>query len=384
MLKDKEIGELVVPIVPDEARTFGMEALFRQVGIYSHVGQLYEPVDMDVLLYYKEAKDGQILEEGITEAGSISSFMAAGSAYATYGVNTIPFFIYYSMFGMQRVGDFVWAAADTRTRGFLVGGTAGRTTLAGEGLQHQDGHSHLWASSVPNLQSYDPAFAFEIAVIIEDGIRRMYKEGESIFYYITVMNEQYEMLAMPEGAREGILKGMYLLRPSSKKKAKARAQLLGSGAILNEVLRAQQMLEHDYDVAADVWSVTSYPQLYRDGHAVERWNRLHPGQKPRVPYVAQALADTEGVIVSASDNVKMLPSGIDRWTPRPVVPLGTDGFGRSEGRAALRDFFEVDSRHVVTATLAELAREGTIDRAVVQKAIKDLGINPEKPNPANA
>src|SRR6187401_1646722 len=267
MLGDKEIGELIVPIVPDEARTFGMEGLFRQVGIYSHVGQLYEPVDMDTLLYYKEAKEGQILEEGITEAGSISSFIAAGSAYATHGINTIPFFIYYSMFGMQRVGDLVWAAADTRTRGFLLGGTAGRTTLSGEGLQHQDGHSHLLSLAVPNLISYDPAYAFEIAVIIEDGIRRMYKNGESVFYYITVMNEQYEMLPMPEGSREGILKGLYKLRASTKKKAKGRAQLIGSGAILNEVLKAQAMLEKDYDVAADVWSAPSFQELYRDGHA---------------------------------------------------------------------------------------------------------------------
>jgi pyruvate dehydrogenase E1 component len=382
LLRDKEIGELVVPIVPDEARTFGMEALFRQVGIYSHVGQLYEPVDMDVLLYYKEAKDGQILEEGITEAGSISSFMAAGNAYAIHGVNTIPFFIYYSMFGMQRVGDFVWAAADTRARGFLLGGTAGRTTLAGEGLQHQDGHSHLLALAVPNLQSYDPAYAFEIAVIIEDGIKRMYRDGESIFYYLTLMNENYEMLPMPKGSRDGILRGMYKLRPAEKKKAKARAQLLGSGAILNEVLKAQQILAERYDVAADVWSVTSYPQLYRDGHGVERWNRLHPAEQPRVPYVTECLGGTEGVIVAASDYVKLLPNGIDRWTPRPVVALGTDGFGRSEGRAALRDFFEVDAKHIVQATLAELAREGALDAAVAQKAIADLGINADKPNPA--
>jgi pyruvate dehydrogenase E1 component len=382
MLKDKEIGELVVPIVPDEARTFGMEAMFRQVGIYSHVGQLYEPVDMDVLLYYKEAKEGQILEEGITEAGSISSFIAAGSAYATHAINTIPFFIYYSMFGMQRVGDLVWAAADTRTRGFLLGGTAGRTTLAGEGLQHQDGHSHLLALAVPNLVSFDPAFAYEIAVIIEDGIRRMYKEGESIFYYITVMNEQYEMPAMPEGAREGILKGMYKLRTSGKKKAKARAQLLGSGAILNEVVKAQEILDEKYDVAADVWSVTSYPELYRDGQAAERWNWLHPGEKPRVAYVTQCLAGTEGVIVAASDYVKILPGAIDRWAPRRMTALGTDGFGRSEGRAALRDFFEVDAKHIVLATLDDLARDGKIDAAVARKAVKDLGINPEKPNPA--
>jgi pyruvate dehydrogenase E1 component len=359
-----------------------MEGLFRQVGIYSHVGQLYEPVDMDTLLYYKEAKEGQILEEGITEAGSISSFIAAGSAYATHGINTIPFFIYYSMFGMQRVGDLVWAAADTRTRGFLLGGTAGRTTLSGEGLQHQDGHSHLLSLAVPNLVSYDPAYGFEIAVIIEDGIRRMYKEGESIFYYITVMNEQYEMPAMPEGSRDGILKGMYRFKASEKKKAKAKAQLLGSGAILNEVLKAQKILEADYDVAADVWSVTSYQELYRDGHAVERWNRLHPTAKPRTAWVTQCLGATEGVIISASDYVKAMADGIDRWAPRRLTALGTDGFGRSEGRSSLRDHFEVDAKHIVQATLHELAREGKIEATVVQKAIKDLGIDPEKADPA--
>jgi pyruvate dehydrogenase E1 component len=385
LLRDKEIGELIVPIVPDEARTFGMEALFRQVGIYSPIGQLYEPVDIDVLLYYKEAKDGQILEEGITEAGSMSSFIAAGTAYATHGINTIPFFIYYSMFGMQRVGDLVWAAGDNRTRGFLLGGTAGRTTLAGEGLQHQDGHSHLLALAVPNLKSYDPAFAYEIAVIIEDGIRRMYRDGESVFYYLTLMNEQYEMPPMPDGVRDGILKGMYLLRPAADaKKARARAQLLGSGAILNEVLKAQQILGERYGVAADVWSVTSYSELYRDGHAAERWNRLHPGESPRVPYVAQCLGAAEGVLVAASDYVKALPDAIDRWTPRRLVSLGTDGFGRSDSRAALRDFFEVDARHIVLATLSELAREGTIAVSVARQAVRDLGINPEKPNPAIA
>ena len=380
LLKDKEIGELIVPIVPDEARTFGMESLFRQVGIYSHSGQLYDPVDMDTLLYYKEAKEGQILEEGINEAGSMSSFIAAGSAYATYGINTIPFFIYYSMFGMQRVGDLVWAAADTRTRGFLLGGTAGRTTLSGEGLQHQDGHSHLLSLAVPSLISYDPTFAYEIAVIVEDGIRRMYKNGDAVFYYLTVMNEQYEMLPMPEGSREGILKGMYKLRPAAKK-TKLRAQLLGSGAILNEVLQAQQMLEA-YGVSADVWSVTSYQELYRDGHAAERWNRLHPLEQARVPYVSECLARTEGVIVAASDYVKALPDAIDRWMPRPLTSLGTDGFGRSEGRTSLRDFFEVDAKFITAATLSALMRDGKLDAAVVQKAIVDLGINPEKPNPA--
>jgi pyruvate dehydrogenase E1 component len=382
LLRDKEIGQLVVPIVPDEARTFGMEALFRQVGIYSHVGQLYEPVDMDVLLYYKEETDGQILEEGITEAGSLSSFIAAGSAYATHGVNTIPFFIYYSMFGMQRVGDLVWAAADTRSRGFLLGGTAGRTTLAGEGLQHQDGHSHLLALAVPNLISYDPAYAYEIAVIIEDGIRRMYKNGESVFYYLTVMNENYEMPSMPEGARDGILRGLYRFKASDKKKAKLRAQLLGSGAILNEVVKAAQILEEKYDVAADVWSVTSYTELYRDGHAAERWNRLHPAETPREPWVSQCLGKAEGVIVAASDYVKAMPDAIDRWMPRRATTLGTDGFGRSEGRTSLRDFFEVDAKFIVAATLSDLARDGKIEVAVVQKAIKDLGINTEKPNPA--
>ena len=386
LLRNEQIGKLIVPIVPDEARTFGMEALFRQVGIYSHVGQLYEPVDRDTLLYYKEATSGQILEEGITEAGSISSFVAAGTAYATHGINTIPFFIYYSMFGMQRVGDFVWAAADSRTRGFLVGGTAGCTTLAGEGLQHCDGHSHLFSLAVPNLISYDPAFAFEIAVIVEEGIRRMYLEEESVFYYLTVMNEQYEMLPMPEGARDGILKGMYKLRPSSATPggAKVQAQLLGSGAILIEVLRAQTMLQEKYGVASDVWSVTSYQELYRDGHAAERWNRLHPVDAPRVPYVTQCLGESQGAIVAASDYVKALPDAIDRWLPRRLTSLGTDGFGRSEDRASLRNHFEVDARFVVLATLSALARDGEIEPAIVQQAITDLEIDTEKANPATA
>jgi pyruvate dehydrogenase E1 component len=382
LLRDKEIGKLIVPIVPDEARTFGMEALFRQIGIYSHVGQMYEPVDMDMLLYYKEASDGQILEEGITEAGSMSSFIAAGTAYATHGVNTIPFFIYYSMFGFQRIGDLIWAAADSRARGFMLGGTAGRTTLAGEGLQHQDGNSHLFALVYPNCVAYDPAFAYEIAVIIEDGIRRMYVEQESVFYYLTVMNEQYAMPAMPDGAKPGILKGMYRFRATAKPKAKRRAQLFGSGAILPEVIKAQEVLESTYDVGADVWSITSYTELYRDGHACERWNMLHPGQAPRVPYVSACLADAPGVFVAASDYVKALPDSIDRWLPRPLVALGTDGFGRSEDREALRDFFEVDHRYVVVATLAALAREGKIDAAVVAQAIKTHSINPEKNDPA--
>ena len=381
LLKDKDVGRLVVPIVPDEARTFGMEALFRQVGIYAHSGQMYEPVDMDTLLYYKEASDGQILEEGINEAGSMSSFIAAGTAYATHGVNTIPFFIYYSMFGFQRIGDLIWAAADSRTRGFLLGGTAGRTTLAGEGLQHQDGNSHLFALAYPNVLPYDPAFAYEIAVIIEDGIKRMYVDQESVFYYLTVMNEQYEMPAMPEGSREGILKGLYKFRASSKPNAKWRAQLFGSGAILTEVIKAQEVLESQYNVGADVWSVTSYIQLYRDGHAADRWNMLHPGGPAKVPYVTQCLKDAPGVLVAASDYVKALPDSIDRWLPRPLDVLGTDGFGRSEGRTSLRDFFEVDHRYIVIATLGSLARDGKLAPSVVQDAIKALGINPEKLNP---
>ena len=384
LLRDPEVGKLIVPIIPDEARTFGMEALFRQVGIYSSVGQLYEPVDMDTLLYYKEAKDGQILEEGITEAGSISSFIAAGTAYSNHGINTIPFFIYYSMFGFQRIGDLIWAAADMRARGFLLGGTAGRTTLAGEGLQHQDGHSHVLALPVPNLLAYDPAFAFEIAVIIQDGIRRMYVNGESIFYYLTVGNEPLPMPAMPDGAdvRSGILNGMYLFKPSQKKDAKLRAQLFGSGAIMFEVLKAQEILESKYGVASDVWSVTSYKQLYRDGNDCERWNMLHPGEKPKLPYVTQQLQATDGVLVAASDYMKVLPESLSQWMPRPLVSLGTDGFGRSEGRAALRDFFEVDAKHIVLATLHALAREKKVEPRTVNQAIKDLGVNPEKANPA--
>jgi pyruvate dehydrogenase E1 component len=358
-----------------------MESLFRAIGIYSHVGQKYEPVDMDTLLYYKEAQNGQILEEGITEAGSMSSFIAAGTAYATYGVNTIPFFIYYSMFGFQRIGDLIWAAADMRVRGFLLGGTAGRTTLMGEGLQHQDGHSQAYSLAVPNCISYDPAYAYEMAVIIQDGIRRMYREGESIFYYLTVMNEQYAMPAMPDGVRDGILKGMYRLQPAANPKAKLRAQLFGSGAILNEVVAAAKLLEK-YDVGADVWSVTSYQELYRDGHACDRWNMLHPNETPRVPYVARCLQDAPGVLVAASDYLKVLPDSVDQWMPRRMRSLGTDGFGRSEDRQRLREFFEVDARFVALATLAELAKDGQLDRKVVAQAIKDFEINPDKPNPA--
>ena len=381
MMRDPEIGKLIVPIVPDEARTFGMESLFRLVGIYSSQGQLYEPVDMNTLLYYKEAKDGQILEEGITEAGSLSSFIAAGSAYATHGINMIPFFIFYSMFGLQRVADLIWAAADTRCRGFLLGGTAGRTTLAGEGLQHQDGNSHVLALPVPTLQAYDPAFAYEIATIIEDGIDRMYRKGESIFYYITVMNEPYAMPAMPAGSREGILKGMYKLKPANNGKSKLRAQLFGSGAILREVLKAQEILEEKYGVAADVWSITSYKALYADGVEADRWNLLHPAEKPRVPFVSQSLAAAPGVLVAASDYLKALPNLVSKWMPRRVASLGTDGFGRSESRESLRNFFEVDARFIALATLRELLSEGKVQASVVQQAIQDLAIDVKKSDP---
>ena len=381
LLKDKEIGKFIVPIVPDEARTFGMEALFRQVGIYSHVGQLYDPVDAETLLYYKEAVDGQILEEGITEAGSMSSFIAAGTAYATHGINTIPFFIYYSMFGFQRIGDLVWAAGDMKCKGFMIGGTSGRTTLAGEGLQHQDGHSHLLAYPVPNLKTYDPAYAYEIAVIIQDGIKRMYVDREDIFYYITVMNETYEQPPMPKNAKEGIIKGMYKFKDSELEDAKLHAQLFGSGAILNEALKAQKVLGEKYGVAADVWSVTSYKELYRDGLEKERWNMLHPAELKRIPYITECVKDAPGVFVAASDYVMALPDSISQWLPRPLVSLGTDGFGRSASRKALRDYFEVDWRYITLAVLASLTWEKKINSSVVEKAILDMDINPSKANP---
>jgi len=384
LLRDKEIGHLIVPIVPDEARTFGMEALFRQVGIYSHAGQLYEPVDKDSLLYYKEAKNGQILEEGITEAGSMSSFIAAGTAYATQGINTIPFFTYYSMFGLQRVGDLVWAAGDLRCKGFLFGATAGRTTLAGEGLQHQDGNSHLLAYPVPNLVAYDPAFAYELAVIIRDGIYRMYEKREDVFYYITIMNENYAQPEMPKGSKDGILKGMYKFKASQKKEQKIKAHLLGSGTILNEVIKASEILEKDYKVAVDIWSVTSYKNLHLDAQETERWNMFNPDKEPKKPYISQITEGEDGVFVSASDYVQLSSDALAKWLPSKLHSLGTYGFGRSEGRTALRDFFEVDAKHIVYATLFSLMKEGKIKSDFVKKAQKELGINPEKPNPAKS
>ncbi|MEE8109930.1 MAG: pyruvate dehydrogenase (acetyl-transferring), homodimeric type, partial [bacterium] len=381
LLRDETVGRLIVPIVPDEARTFGMEALFRQVGIYSHIGQNYEPVDADSLLYYKEAQDGQVLEEGITEAGAMSSFIAAGTAYSTHGINTIPFYIFYSMFGFQRIGDLIWAAADMGCRGFLVGGTSGRTTLAGEGLQHQDGQSHLLAYPVPNLVTYDLAFAYELAVVIQEGIRRMYQDQENLFYYLTVGNENYPMPAMPGDVKDGILKGMYRYSASENRNGELHAQLFGSGAILNEVIRAQQILEEKFGVSADVWSVTSYKELRRDALDAERWNTFHPGETPREPYFTQCLKEAPGVFVAASDYVKALPDSLARWFPRLPVTLGTDGFGRSDTRGVLRDFFEVDARYVALAALTALMREGKIKPEAVQKAVQDLDIDPDKQNP---
>lgn len=383
LLRDKEIGHLIVPIVPDEARTFGMEALFRQVGIYSHVGQLYEPVDKDSLLYYKEAKDGQILEEGITEAGAMSSFIAAGTAYAIHGINTIPFFSFYSMFGFQRVGDLIWAAGDMRCKGFLLGATAGRTTLAGEGLQHQDGHSHLLAYPIPNLVAYDPAFAYELAVIIRDGIYRMYEKQEDVFYYITIMNENYPQPPMPDGVKEGILKGMYKFKSSQMSDQKLKAHLLGSGTILNEVIKAAEILENNYKVSTDVWSVTSYKNLHLDAQETERWNMFHPDES-KLPYIAEITKGESGVFVAASDYVQILKDAISKWLPGPLHSLGTYGFGRSDSRAALRDFFEVDAKHIVYATLYSLYKEKKIKLETLKKAQKDLGINPNKPNPAKS
>jgi pyruvate dehydrogenase E1 component len=381
LLADKNFGKFIVPIIPDEARTFGMEALFRRVGIYSRVGQNYDPVDKESLLYYNEEKNGQILEEGITEAGSISSFISAGTAYSTHGIHTVPFFFFYSMFGFQRIGDLIWAAGDVRARGFLLGGTSGRTTLAGEGLQHQDGHSHVLALANPSVQAYDPAYAYEIAVIVREGLRRMLVDGEDVVYYLTVMNEFYHMPAMPKGVEEGILKGVYKFRVSGNRRAKVKAHLLASGAIVNEALAAQAMLEEDYGVPSDVWSVTSFKNLYWDALSTERRNlrRLH--EDPQPSFLQRQLADEKGVFVAATDYLKALPAIVAKWVPGPTVVLGTDGYGRSDTRSALRKFFEVDARHIVFAALAAMAREGRVTLSVVKKAAKQLDIDPEKTDP---
>ena len=379
LAKDKNIGKYIVPIVPDEARTFGMEGMFRQLGIYSSVGQLYEPVDIDHVMYYREDKKGQILEEGITEAGAFSSWIAAATAYKHYGVQMIPFYIFYSMFGFQRTGDLAWAAGDLRSRGFLIGGTAGRTTLAGEGLQHQDGHSHLLASTIPNCISYDPTYCYELAVIIHDGLRRMYGNNEDVYYYITVMNENYPHPAMPENSKEGILKGMYLLQEGDG--AKLRVQLLGSGTILREVLAAAELLESDFGVAADVWSVTSFNELRRDCLDVDRWNMLHPEQSAKKSYVNQCLERNGSPVIAATDYMKLYADQIRRHVPAPYVVLGTDGYGRSDTRAKLRKFFEVDRHYIVVAALKALADEGKIPAAKVTEAMMKYHIDQEKPNP---
>jgi len=379
LMKDEKIGKLMVPIVPDEGRTFGLESAIRQVGIYASEGQKYKPHDVDMLLYYREEKDGQILEEGITEAGSMASFTAAGTGYVNYHVPTIPFFMYYSMFGFQRCGDFMWAFADARGKGFIMAGTAGRTTLMGEGLQHQDGHSHLLMSVIPTCISYDPAYVYEMAVILQDGLRRMYENGEDRFYYITMYNEDYAMPEMPAGVEEGILRGIYRLRPAPG--GKPVAQLFGSGTILNEVLRAQEILAEKYGVQADVWSVTSYNELRREALSVERWNRLHPSDAEKTPYIVSVLSKTKGPIIAASDYMKAVPDQLAPWLTTRLVSLGTDGFGRSDNREHLRRHFEVNAESVVTATLSKLARDGKFDVKRAQKAFEELGVDTERGDP---
>ncbi|MDA1049512.1 MAG: pyruvate dehydrogenase (acetyl-transferring), homodimeric type [Planctomycetota bacterium] len=384
LCKDKQIGKQIVPIVPDESRTFGMEGMFRQIGIYAHAGQLYDPVDADNLFWYKEAQDGQILEEGITEAGSMSSFVAAGTAYVQHGINMIPFFIYYSMFGFQRIGDSIWAAADCGAKGFMLGGTAGRTTLNGEGLQHQDGHSLLNAIAYPTVRAYDPAFHYETAVIVFEGLKRMYEDGETAIYYLTLENENYEMPPMPEGVEEGIIKGMYKFSSVSATKETQRVQLFGSGAILRSALDAQRLLAEKYGISSDVWSVTSYTQLAREADSCRRWNMLHPDDSPRRSYLEQVLDGHNGPFIAASDYVRAVSEQITPWVPGDYFVLGTDGLGRSETREALRRHFEVDAEFIVIATLYRLQAQGKLDATVVAKAIADLGVDPEKVNPLYA
>jgi pyruvate dehydrogenase E1 component len=379
LVRDKQIGKYVVPIVPDEARTFGMEGMFRQLGIYSHLGQLYEPQDADQVMFYKESKDGQILEEGINEAGSFSSWIAAGTSYSVTGVQMIPFYIFYSMFGFQRIGDLAWAAGDSRARGFLLGATAGRTTLNGEGLQHEDGHSHLMSATIPNCISYDPTFAYELAVIVQEGLRRMVQNQEDVYYYITLMNENYSHPAMPKGAEEGILKGMYQF---SRSKAKGpRVQLLGSGVILREVIAAAELLEKDWGVAADIWSVTSFTELRREGIDIERWNLLHPEKPQKQTYVGQCLDKAEGPVIASTDYMRSFADQIRNFIKQRYVVLGTDGFGRSDSREALRSFFEVDRYYVVLAALKALADEGKLPAAKAAEAIKKYNIDADRPNP---
>ncbi|NOX76866.1 MAG: pyruvate dehydrogenase (acetyl-transferring), homodimeric type [Gammaproteobacteria bacterium] len=384
LCRDKTIGKNVVPIVPDEARTFGMEGMFRQLGIYSSVGQLYTPQDKDEIMFYKEDKSGQILEEGINEAGAMSSWIAASTAYSSHGINMIPFYIYYSMFGFQRIGDLAWAAGDMQARGFLIGGTAGRTTLAGEGLQHQDGHSLIMSGTIPNCVSYDPTFSYEMAVIIHDGMRRMFAEQQDVFYYVTAMNENYSHPAMPKGAEDGIVKGLYLFRSAAKKGGKKKVQLMGSGAILREVIAAADLLRDDWGVDADIWSATSFTELARDARDCDRWNRLHPTKKARVPYVTQCLEGQAGPVIAATDYIQLYADKIRKWVPARYEVLGTDGFGRSDTRAQLRKHFEVNSVHVTVAALKALADEGVLSAKTVAEAIAKYGIDPEKINPLHA
>lgn len=379
LTKDKKLGKNIVPIVPDEARTFGMEGMFRQLGIYSSVGQLYEPQDRDQIMYYKEDKSGQILEEGINEAGAMSSWIAAATAYSTHGINMIPFYIYYSMFGFQRIGDLAWLAGDMSARGFLIGGTAGRTTLNGEGLQHEDGHSHIQANTIPNCVSYDPCYAYELAVIIQSGMKRMYEDQENVFYYITTMNENYTHPAMPEGAEEGIVRGLYKLKAGAG--GDLRVNLLGSGTILREVEKASLMLKEDWGVDSDVWSVTSFNELARDGQDVDRWNLLNPDKAQRSAYVTDVLKDGDCPVVAATDYMKNHAEQIRAWLPNTYKVLGTDGFGRSDTREALRDFFEVDARYVVVSALRALADDGKLEMSKVAEAVKKYDLNPNKPNP---
>ncbi|MEW8135704.1 MAG: pyruvate dehydrogenase (acetyl-transferring), homodimeric type [Candidatus Thiodiazotropha endolucinida] len=380
LVRNKTVGKQIVPIVPDEARTFGMEGMFRQLGIYSSVGQLYEPVDADQVMFYREDKKGQILQEGINEAGAMSSWIAAATSYSNHGISMIPFYIYYSMFGFQRVGDLAWAAGDMQARGFLIGGTAGRTTLAGEGLQHQDGHSHIVAGTIPNCVSYDPAYAYELAVIVQDGMRRMYQEQENVFYYITVMNENYLQPAMPEGVEEGIVRGLYLLDTGGKHKH--RVQLLGSGTILREVIAAAELLEKEFNVSADVWSVTSFNELRRDGLDAERWNTLHPQEEPKLSYVTEKLSGQKGPVVAATDYIRSYADQIRPFVTISYSVLGTDGFGRSDMRSQLRKFFEVNRYYILIAALKALVDEGEIKSEQVSRAIKKYKIDPEKPNPS--
>ncbi|MBS0244476.1 MAG: pyruvate dehydrogenase (acetyl-transferring), homodimeric type, partial [Proteobacteria bacterium] len=383
LLRDKSLGKRIVPIVPDESRTFGMEGMFRQFGIFSQVGQLYRPQDADQLMYYKEDKSGQMLQEGINEAGAMSSWIAAATSYSTSNVTMIPFYIYYSMFGFQRVHDLAWAAGDSRARGFLIGGTAGRTTLNGEGLQHEDGHSHILSATIPNCVSYDPTFAYEVAVIIQHGLKRMVEDQEDVFYYLTVMNENYEHPAMPEGAEEGIVKGMYLLKPAPADAKGHKVQLLGSGTILREVIAGAELLEKDFGIHADIWSVTSFTELAREAAQIERWNLLNPEEKPRVAYVTEKLAG-DAPVIAATDYIRMFSEQIRPHIRSQYRTLGTDGFGRSDYRRKLRSHFEVDRHFVAVAALKALADENKLPSTRVTEAIRKYGIDPLKRDPASA